>query len=76
MIQARTVKLTYIVNTLILFMVFGLMAFFKAIDAEFLAYFSIPTAFIYIIGFYLISRGKLSIYVWMVYLWLTLYTWV
>ena len=52
MIQARTVKLTYIVNTLILFMVFGLMAFFKAIDAEFLVYFSIPTAFIYIIGFF------------------------
>ena len=73
MIQTRTVKLTNIVNTLILFMVFGLMAFFKAIDAEFLVYFSIPTAFIYIIGFYLISRGKLSIYVWMVYLWLTIY---
>ena len=73
MIQTRTVKLTNIVNTLILFMVFGLMAFFKAIDAEFLVYFSIPTAFIYIIGFYLINRGKLSIYVWMVYLWLTIY---
>lgn len=54
-------------------MVFGLMAFFNAIDAEFLVYFSIPTAFIYIIGFYLINRGKLSIYVWMVYLWLTIY---
>ena len=73
MIQTRTVKLTNIVNTLILFMVFGLMAFFKAIDVAFLVYFSIPTAFIYIIGFYLINRGKLSIYVWMVYLWLTIY---
>ncbi|MBP5745025.1 MAG: GGDEF domain-containing protein [Lachnospiraceae bacterium] len=73
MIQARTVKMTYIVNTVILFMVFGLLAFFKAIDAAFLVYFSIPTAFIYIIGFYLIGRGKLSTYVWMVYLWLTIY---
>ncbi len=73
MIQKRTVKLTYIVNTMILFMVFGLMAFFKIIDAPFLVYFSIPTACIYIQGFYLIHKERLDIYVWMVYLWLTIY---
>lgn len=66
-------KITYIVNTVILILVFGLMGFFYMCHATFLVYFSIPTAFVYIIGFYLIYSEKLDFYVRIVYLWLTLY---
>ena len=44
MILENLKKLTYIVNTVILIMVFGLMGFFYIIKASFLVYFSIPTA--------------------------------
>lgn len=66
-------KFTYAVNTLILLMVFGLMFFFWVMKVPFLIYFSIPTAFIYLIGYVLIITRHLDIYVWMVYMWLTLY---
>lgn len=61
------------VNTVILLLVFGLMAFFAFIDVQFLVIFSIPTALIYIAGFILIFKDKLDFYVWLVYCWLTLY---
>lgn len=54
-------------------MVFGLMAFFWMLDVPFLVIFSIPTACVYIIGYFLIYKEKLDIYVWMVYLWLSIY---
>ena len=66
-------KLTYGINTVILCMVLGLMLFFKIIEIPFLFYYSIPTAGVYLFGYYLISQKKLDIYVWMVYLWLTTY---
>lgn len=66
-------KTTYIVNTVILILVFGLMGFFYMCHAKFLVYFSIPTAFIYLIGFYLIHTERLDFYVRMVYMWLTFY---
>lgn len=66
-------KISFFINTVILVLVFGLMAFFKICEATFLVYFSIPTAFVYILGYFLIHKGKLNIYVRMVYLWLTLY---
>ena len=66
-------NLTLIVNTSILFMVFGLMAFFHVIKATFLVYFSIPTVLVYVIGYILIYKEKLYGYVVMVYCWLTLY---
>ncbi len=66
-------KFTYAVNTLILMMVFGLMAFFWVLKVPFLVYFSIPTICVYLIGYVLIITGHLDIYVWMVYMWLTLY---
>ena len=66
-------KFASIVNTVILLLVFGLTGFFKACDVSFLTYFSIPTAMVYIFGFYLIHKGKLTVYVRMVYFWLTLY---
>lgn len=68
-----TKKMTYAVNTVILFLVFGLMGFFRLLDASFLVWFSIPTAGIYLFGYYLIAKEKLHVYVWMVYVWLTLY---
>ena len=66
-------KTAFLVNAVILALVFGLMGFFIMCDADFLTYFSIPTAAVYVFGFFLISRDKLDIYVWMVYFWLTLY---
>ncbi len=66
-------RLTYMVNTAILIMVFGLMGFFMVAKAGFLVYFSIPTALVYILGYILISREKLFGYVVMVYVWLTIY---
>ena len=66
-------KLTYSINTVILLLVFGLAGFFALCRATFLVWFSIPTAMVYIIGYYLISKEKLDIYVRMVYFWLTLY---
>ena len=66
-------KLTYIVNTTILIMVLGLMGFFYIIKASFLVYFSIPTALIYVIGYYLIFRERLYDYVRLVYFWISLY---
>lgn len=66
-------KFTYAVNTLILLIVFGLMAFFHVLKVEFLVFFSIPTILIYLIGYVLIITKHLDVYVWMVYMWLTLY---
>lgn len=73
MTAKRAQKFSYIVNTVILFMVFGLAFFFYLSKALFLVYFSIPAACVYLVGYYLIFREKLNIYVWMVYLWLTFY---
>lgn len=73
MSQQQVAKFTIIVNTLILGIVFGLMAFFNMLNVPFLVYFSIPTACIYIFGYVLIYLHRLDIYVWMVYIWLTLY---
>lgn len=66
-------KLALTVNSVILAMVFGLMAFFGICGATFLTYFSIPTALVYIIGYFLILKDKLLGYVRMVFIWLTLY---
>lgn len=66
-------KLTYTINSIILMLVFGLAGFFVLCKATFLIWFSIPTALIYVIGFFLIYRERLDIYVRLVYFWLTLY---
>ncbi|MBE6840697.1 MAG: GGDEF domain-containing protein [Ruminococcus sp.] len=66
-------KLSLTVNTVILIMVFGLMFFFHLCNVTFLVYFSIPTSMIYVIGYCLIHKNKLNIYVWLVFFWLTFY---
>ncbi|HCJ40797.1 GGDEF domain-containing protein [uncultured Ruminococcus sp.] len=66
-------KISFVANAVILTIVFGLMAFFYISDVMFLTYFSIPTIFVYLIGFVLISKEKLLWYVRMVFIWLTLY---
>ena len=73
MVQKEIRKLTLAINATILIMVFALMGFFMMCRARFLIWFSIPTAAVYIIGFILIRKNKLNIYVRMVYGWLTLY---
>ena len=66
-------KVSVVVNTVILLLVFGLAAFFAIIKVPFLVAFSVPTACIYLVGYVLIHKDKLDIYVWMIYCWLTLY---
>ena len=73
MVQKEIQKLTLIINAVILALVFALAGLFVLVGASFLIWFSIPTALIYIIGFVLIKKNKLDIYVRMVYGWLTLY---
>ncbi|MBR4223523.1 MAG: GGDEF domain-containing protein [Oscillospiraceae bacterium] len=67
-------KFAYIVNTVMLFMVIGLMLFFKVIGADFLFYFSFPTTAVYIFNFVLIHKKHLTAYLWTVYGMLILYT--
>ncbi|SDX84218.1 diguanylate cyclase (GGDEF) domain-containing protein [Ruminococcaceae bacterium YAD3003] len=66
-------KLTRLINTIILVMVFCLMGFFAISKATFMVWFSIPTALVYILGFFLIQNDRLDVYLRMVYGWLTLY---
>lgn len=70
---AAAKKMTYGVNTVILLLVFGLGYFFCRVNAPFLIYFSIPTVVVYLVGYYLIAKELLHVYVWLVYLWITLY---
>ena len=70
---ANVKKTALLVNTVILGLVFGLMGFFFVCGVGFMTWFSIPTAVVYLIGYVLILRDKLDIYVWMIYCWLTLY---
>ena len=66
-------KLTYAVNTVILLLVFGLAGFFWMCRATFLVWFSIPTAMVYLIGYWLIRTNRLTFYIRLVYSWLTFY---
>ena len=73
MVQKEIQKLTLIINAVILVLVFALAGLFYLVGASFLIWFSIPTALVYIFGFYLIRKNKLDVYVRLVYGWLTLY---
>ena len=66
-------RVAWIVNAIILLLVFGLMWFFHICEVTFMVWFSIPTALIYIVGFVLIKKNMLDFYVRMVYMWLTFY---
>lgn len=66
-------KFTYIINSIILFLVFALAGFFILSRATILIWFSIPTSLVYIIGYILIRKERLDIYVRLVYFWLTTY---
>ena len=73
-VDTQTVKkIATAVNSVILLLVFGLMAFFAVIKVSFLVWFSIPTALVYIVGFVLIRKEMLDVYLRLVYFWLTLY---
>ena len=66
-------KLSYGVNTALLFIVAGLMIFFYKLEADFLVYFSVPTLCVYIFNYFLIYKDKLGFFLWLVYAWITLY---
>ena len=69
----RIRKFTYTVNTVIMLLVIGLAGFFYLCRATVLLWFSIPTFFVYVIGYFIIAKDRLDIYVRLVYFWLTLY---
>ena len=69
----RIKRFTYIINTVILLLVIGLAGFFYLCQAPLLLWFSIPTLLVYIIGYALIAKDRLDIYVRIVYFWITLY---
>ena len=73
MVMSDLKKLTRLINAIILIMVFSLMGFFALSKAMFLVWFSIPTALVYVLGFFLIQRERLDVYLRMIYGWLTLY---
>ncbi|MBQ1463463.1 MAG: GGDEF domain-containing protein [Ruminococcus sp.] len=66
-------RFTYIVNTTLLLIVLGLLTFFYIIKVKFLILFSIPTILVYIVGYVLIHKDLLAVYVRLVYFWITLY---
>ena len=70
---ARIKRFTYIINTVILGLVIALAGFFLLCRAEILCWFSIPTLMVYVIGYFLIAKEHLEIYVRIVYFWITLY---
>ena len=70
---ARIRKFTYMINSAILLLVIALAGFFFLCKANILIWFSIPTLLVYIIGYILISKDRLDIYVRLVYFWITLY---
>ena len=61
------------VNSAIILMVLALALFFYLTKARFMVYFSIPTFFVYVFMYILISRGMYSGFLRIVYFWLTLY---
>ena len=69
----RIRRFTYIINTIILSLVIGLAGFFFLCKATILLWFSIPTALVYVVGYFLIKKDRLDIYVRLVYFWITLY---
>ncbi len=66
-------KLTLLINTIIMFFVLGLLLFFHVYNVTIMIYFSIPTMIVYLLGYVLIFKGSLYLYVCMVYFWLSLY---
>lgn len=70
---ARIKRFTFIINSVILFLVIALAGFFYLCRATILLWFSIPTLMVYVIGYVLISKERLDIYVRLVYFWITFY---
>lgn len=73
MSNKQVTKLTYAVNTWLLFIVILMAAIFYRFNATFLVYFSIPTAAVYIINYYFIYKNWLTTFVRLVYFWITIY---
>ena len=69
----RIRRFTYIINTIIFALVIGLAGFFYLCKATILLWFSIPTALVYVLGYFLIHKDRLDIYVRLVYFWITFY---
>ncbi len=71
--HAKAKTLSIWVNSTLLLFVLCMMGFFWMLHVDFLVYFSIPTTLVYVIGYFLIFKDKLHIYVRMVYFWITFY---
>lgn len=66
-------KISYMANTALLVLVFGLWGFFALYKVDILIAFSIPTTLVYVTNYYHIHKGHLSSFVRMVYMWLPFY---
>lgn len=66
-------KLTYIANTALLFFVLGMGGFFYYFRVNTMAVFTIPTIGFYLLGYVLVKKSWLDIYVWLVYAWIAVY---
>ena len=71
--ESRIRKFTFVINSVILLIVLGLMAFFYVCGASILVYFSIPTIFVYLLGYVILLKNGLNLYVRIVYFWITIY---
>lgn len=69
----QATKLSYAVNTWILFIVIFMAVIFYRCNATFLVYFSIPTLAVYIINYFLIYKDRLTAFIRLVYFWITIY---
>lgn len=66
-------RLTFIANTSLLIFVTGMLGFFSFFHLTYLVYLSIPAILLYIVSYYIIHRGWLSVYVWAIYIWIGFY---
>lgn len=66
-------KLSFVVNTAILFFVFLLWGFFHIAGAVYMDLFSIPTVCLYLVNYALIKNNKLDVFIWITYFWILLY---
>lgn len=69
----ESVKTSYITNSVILFLVVGMMWVYHLMGATIFARYSIFVTAIYLLNYVFIATGRLRLYVWATYTMLTLY---
>lgn len=70
---ANARKISYLANSIVFFFVLCMWIFFYSADVRIMSIFSIPTACVYIINYFLISRKKLDVFISFTYFWIIIY---